>query len=323
MAQLNLQINALSFFDNTSSNNPYLRAFDFTLKLAGLDAKNPDQRPYSVAPQSTQVVYDGTRTVSIDGTTEFDITKPYLDKDVYRFAWNSTGTAPAFRSARSTTITTSSEFSITTNGPISVMTSTSGPFSTAAIQVGDIVNILTGAGPSNANQGKFTVIAKTASSISYQNLNSVAETFTVLDTSLLLVYSHGGSSNQIQIGDTVKISSGFSIATYGNYEVSEVTPEWFEVLVGSPSGIPLETDIVPTASGLVFYKEAKKFVLIAAQQSVSVRFNDDTSDNTIVDPVEPGNAEKSGILLKNGSFYKLVISNTGLSTANIIIATVG
>lgn len=323
MAQLNLQVNLLSFYDNTASNNPYLRAFDFTLKLAGIDAKNPDQRPYSVPPQSTQVVYDGTRTVSIDGTTQFDVTKPYLDKDMYRFAWNSSGTAPVFRTDRGLGLTTSSAFNLTVNGPVCTITSTAGPFVTTNIQVGDVLNIIAGAGTSNANQGRFTIIAKTATSISFQNINAAAESFTILDADLFLVYSHGGSNNQIQIGDKVKISNGFSIASFGTYEVAEVTPEWFEVLVGSPNGLPLESAIIPTASGLVFYKEAKKFVMVAAQQEVAIRFNDDTTDSTVVEPVEPNNPEKAGLLLKNGSFYKLVISNTGLTTANIIIATVG
>jgi len=322
LSQLNLQINAIAFADSNASNNPMIRQFDLTFKLMGIDAKNPDQRPYTIPASSSQVIYDGTKTTAIDGTTEFDITKPYLDKDVYRFAHNGTGTAPVFRTDRVSTITTSTVFQITTNGPTAVLTKTAGAFDTSNIQIGDILNMFAGCGCSAANQGMFVIIAKTATSITIQNINAAAESFTVLDTSLLLIYSSGGASNQIQIGDKVYINSGFSIATQGTYEVTEVTPSWVEIAVGSANGIPLETDIIPTATGMVFYKEAKKFVLIAAQQKISARFNNDSSDNILVEPVEANNIEKSGMLLKNGSFYKLVIANTGLNPANVIIATV-
>lgn len=322
MSQLNLQINAIAFADNQPSNNPLLRHFDLTLKLMGINAKNPDQRPYTVPAQSSQVIYDGTRSNAVDNTTEFDVTKPYLDKDVYRFSHNGTGTAPAFRTDRSIGISTSTQIQISVNGPVSTLTAIAGPFVTTNIQVGDILNLFNGSGCSAANQGRFVIIAKTSSSVSIQNINAAGETFTVADVTKMLIYSNGGSSNQAQIGDKVIISSGFSIATQGTYDIVEVTPGWFEIAVGAASGIPLETDIAPTSTGLTFYKEAKKFLLIAAQQSVAVRLNSDTSNNTLVEPIEPGLAEKAGVLIKNGSFHKLVIVNNGLVDANIIVATV-
>lgn len=322
MSQLNLQINAIAFADNQASNNPLLRHFDLTMKLMGINAKNPDQRPYTIPAQSSQVIYDGTRSNAIDGTTEFNVTKPYLDKDVYRFAHNGNGTAPAFRTDRSVGITTSTQFQITVNGPVATLTAVAGPFVTTNIQVGDIINLFSGAGCSAANQGRFVIIAKTSSSVSIQNINAAGETFTVADVTKILIYSSGGSSNQAQIGDKVIISSGFSIATHGTYDITEITPEWFEIAVGAAAGIPLETAIIPTSSGLIFYKEAKRFLLVAAQQTVSVRLNSDTSNNNLVEPIEPGLAEKSGVLVKNGSFHKLVIVNNGLVDANIIVATV-
>lgn len=321
-SQLNLQINAIAFADNNPSNNPMLRHFDLTYKLLGLAAKNPDQKPYSVAPNSSQVIYDGTRSNSIDGTTEFDVSKPYLDKNTYRFSWNGNGTAPVFRTDRAAGITTSSQFTISINGPVATLTNTAGPFVTTNIQIGDILLMQSGAGASAANQGRFSIIAKTANSISIQNLNGAAESFTVADASKMLIYSNGGSNNQAQIGDKVMLSAGFSPASFAVYEIVEVTPDWFEVNVGSPNGIPLETGIIPTATGLVIYKTVKQFVLVAAQQKVSLSFNDDTSNTVLVEPIEPDNAERPGILLKNGSFYKLTINNTGINTANIIVATV-
>jgi len=321
-SQLNLQINAIAFADNTPSNNPMLRHFDLTYKLLGLEAKNPDQKPYTIAPGSSQVIYDGTRTTSINGLTQFDITKPYPDKDTYRFTWNGTGAAPVFRTDRVSTITTSTAFTITVNGPIATLTKTAGPFDTTNIQVGDILLIQDGAGPSITNQGSFIILAKTATAIYVKNLNAAGESFTILDAAKFLIFSNGGASNQAQIGDALAITAGFSLATQANYALTEVTSTWIEIAVGSPNGIPLETGIAPGAAGFVIYKTVKRFALIAAQQKIITAFNDDTSNTVIVEPIEADNPERPGLLIKNGPFYKLTIVNNGLNPANVIVATV-
>ncbi len=321
-SQLNIQINALAFADNTSSNNPLLRHFDLTYKLMGLDAKNPDQKPYTIAPGVAQTIYDGTRALNINGASDFTLTKPYLDKDTYRMAWAGNGAAPVFRTDRLAGITTTSAFTISMNGPVATLTNNTLPFDTSNIQIGDILLIQAGAGPSAANQGRFVIIAKTSTSVSFQNLNGAGETFTVADATKILIFSNGGTSNQAQIGDKIVISGGFSVATQGTYELTEVTPEWIEFNAGNPGGLPLESGIVVGASGLTIYKEAKRFALIAAQQTVAVRMNNDTSNNILIEPVESDNPERAGIMIKNGSFFKLVIVNNGLVPANIIVATV-
>ncbi|MCS7092611.1 MAG: hypothetical protein NZM26_04635, partial [Patescibacteria group bacterium] len=273
-----MQINAIAFADNNPSNNPMLRQFDLTYKMFGISAKNPEQRPYSIPAGASQVIYDGTRTTAIDSTTSFDVSKPYLDKSVYRITWNGSGTAPNFRTDRLIGVTTATQFTISTNGPIATFTHAAGPFSSTNIQVGDILLVQEGAGTSVANQGRFVIVAKTTSTFSIQNPDAAAETFTVLDPSKFLIYSNGGSNNQVQIGDGILISSGFSAATFGSYTVLEVTPTWVEFAVGAYGGIPIETNIIPTSTGLVFYKAIKQFVLVAAQQKIYLQFNDDVSD---------------------------------------------
>lgn len=319
--QLNLQINALAFADNNPSNNPMIRHFDLTYKLFGMPVKNPDLKPYSIAPGSSQTIYDGTRNILLDGTTQLDVIKPYPDKNIYRFVWNGSGTNPIFRTERSIGITTATSFSITVSGPVVTFTVTSGPFNTSSVQVGDVFLIEDGSGVSAVNRGRFVIISKTATSVSIQNLNGASETFTILDPTKFLIFNNGGSSNQPQIGDYVTISSGFSPATYGTYEIVEVAPTWIEVNVGLPAGIPLETGVLPGSSGFIIYKAVKKFVLVAAQQKVSILFNEDTSNAVVVEPIEADNPERPGILMKQGPFYKLTINNTGLSQANLIVAT--
>lgn len=321
MSTLNLTINTIAFNDQTKSNNPSIRIFDLTYKLLGASAQKPKSEDFSIAPGETLSVFNGTRTTAIDGTTAFDVTKTSITENRYRFT-HSAGTAPVFRTNRVPAVDNTTQLNLTVNGPIATITYTAGtPLDTTNIIVGDILNVLPLAGFSQSNQGRFTIIAKTSTSISFENLNAAAQAVTIATASDFLIYSSGGSTNQIQIGDKLVISAGFSQATQGTYSVDEVTPEWFEILIGSPNGIPLETGIIPGAAGLVFYKSAKSFVMIAAQNKCSVRINADASDNSLIEPTENNNPEKPGLYIKHGTCYALSIKNLSLETMEFVIAT--
>jgi hypothetical protein len=193
---------------------------------------------------------------------------------------------------------------------------------TTNVVVGDQLFIDTGAGFSQSNAGLFTIIAKTANSLTVQNLNASGQTATILDPTQFLAFSNGGGmSNQVQIGDKVVISAGFSQADWGTYVITNVTPLWFEVSIAAPNGIPLETGIMPGAAGLVFYSAAKQFVLIAAQNTCSVQVNGDTSNSIMLQPTEPNNQERPALYLQQGTVYSLSITNLSLETLDVIVAT--
>lgn len=322
MSVLNLQLNSIAYKDTKPSNNPSLRIFDLGFKLLGQCVDRPKSEDFSIAPGETRVIFNGTRTTAIDGTTEFTVSQPDpVTPNLYRFS-RSAGTAPVFRTDRAPAVDNTTVLSVSVNGPLMTLTNSSGtPMDTTNVVVGDLLKLESGSGFNNANIGRFTILAKTVNSITVENLNATAETATVLDFTKFLVYSNGGSNNQIQINDKVAISAGFSPATWGTYSIVEVTPMYFEILASFPNGLPIETGIIPGAAGLVFYSSAKKFVLIAAQQKCSVRHNADTSDNAVIEPIEVNNPEKPGIYIKQGTSYALSIKNLGLETLNLIVAT--
>lgn len=193
---------------------------------------------------------------------------------------------------------------------------------TTNVVVGDQLFIDTGAGFSQADSGLFTIIAKTANSLTVQNLNAVAQTATILDPTQFLAFSNGGGvSNQVQIGDKVVISAGFSQVDWGTYAITNVTPLWFEVAIGAPNGIPLESGVIPGAAGLVFYSAAKQFVLIAAQNVCSIQVNGDATNSIMLQPTEPNNQERPALYLQQGTVYSLSITNLSLETLDVIVAT--
>lgn len=321
MSQLNLQVTAIAFDDIKPSNNPQIRAFDLTYKLTGVQATDPVSRSLQIPPQTESVIFNGTRATAIDNTTAFTTSRPNPDTNTYRFT-STGGTPPVFRTDRGIAIDGTTAFSVTVNGPVATLTNSAGTAPNfTAVQIGDVLNVQPNSGASLGNTGLFVILAKTTNSLSIQNLTATVETFTILDPTLFLVYSNGAAGNQVQIGDKVIVSSGFSPATFGTYQITDVTPLWFEVSIAYPNGIPEETGITPTATGLIFYSAAKQFVLIAAQQRCAVKFNGDATNSVELLPVETNNPEKPALLLKQGTAYSLSINNLSLDTLNVLVAS--
>lgn len=196
--------------------------------------------------------------------------------------------------------------------------------SLGSVLVGDIMRIDSTAGFSPNNTGDFTIIGVTGSTISIINPNAIVEDVTLMNTAnhSFLIYSNGAASNQPQIGDNVVISAGFSPATWGTYQLIEVTSFWFDVSIIAPGGIPIETNIEPGVSGMVFYSSAKLSVLVAAQDKCSVRLNGDTTDNNLLEPVEAGNPQRPALFYKQGTAYSVVINNLSINSLSVLVATV-
>lgn len=323
-SKLNIQINSICYQDIQPSNNPNIRVFDLSYKLTGLSAQEPSSKTFNLLPNSTTSIFSGVRSTSVDNTTEFDIVRPDASKDIYRILWNGSGTAPAFRSDRNLGLDNTSVIAITVNGPVATYTSTSGTLmDTSSVQVGDVIQIFNGAGPSISNQGKFVIISKTATSFSVQNTAASAQTFTVLDTELFLCYSNGASGNNPQIGDKIILSSGFSSSSFGTYEIYDVTSEWIDIKSALSSGMAEETGVIPGSSGMIIYSNAKNFVLIAAQGKCVARFNGDTGNSNIIEPATTnGDPERPGVFLKQGTAYSLEIVNLTNQNINVLVASV-
>ena len=120
MATLNLLSSVLSYDDNISStvnNNPYKRVPDWSTQIYGLTVKNPQALKYTVAPNSSVNLFDGTHSTAIDNTTAFSLT--FVSGSTYRLQYTA-GTAPLFRIPRllSTDATTTFSVSINNNSVV-------------------------------------------------------------------------------------------------------------------------------------------------------------------------------------------------------------
>jgi len=321
MSTLNLLASVLSYDDNISTtvnNNPYKRVPDWSTQIYGLSVKNPQALKYTIGPNSSVTLFDGTRATSIDGTTAFSIT--FISGSTYRLQ-NTAGTAPNFRTARTLGADATTAFTVSINNN-SVVTytyvnGTAPNFGT--VQIGDTLYIASTSPFNILNRGYFKIIGKTATSISVQNISAAAETNIALGVNYATdfqIYSAG----PVLVGDTLILSSGFSPVTLGSYVITAVTPTFIEFTSTNP--LPNEIGILPTASGLVIYNNAKFILYIEVNQNCALQLNSETANNVLIQPAVPdvnGTAGVQGIFTKIGMSYKGILLNTAINSCDAFV----
>ncbi len=322
MSNLNLIYGILAYEDcgTATNNNPAQRVPDFSRQYFGLSVGNPQGQVFSVSPNSSLTLFDGTRSVSLSTSSAFALTNP--SGSTYRLT-NTAGPNPAFRTERATGVDATSTFNVSINNNALVnLTNTSGTtpnFTTA--QPGDTLYIASGSPFSILNVGYFPILGVSATQLSFENNNAAAESNITLSTSFATQFRLF-SSDGVQVGDTLVISAGFSTITQGSYEVTAVNTDFIEFTSSRP--LPLETAVVG-ANGLTIYSNAKFFIHIETNQNSVLRLNGDITDNNKIEPflADDGSVPGiRGIFSKIGSSYRAVLVNKSpTTTASVFVFT--
>lgn len=314
---------ALAFSDVEATSQPQLKEFDWTYTGAkALPCQDPKSHGGKIPAGGSQIVFDGSRATTLDGTTAFGVALSPLDAGTrYRFSWTG-GTNPSLRTDRGLTL--SGQTATVAVNADSTVNLTLGGGTFAGVIAGDTV-LIPGVGTGDAanvfsevNVGFWVVIA----AISATNLqlarpagasfSATGETVTLASNAQLRAYSADG----VQAGDSAQISAGFAPASRRTYVVDVVTSTYFEVV--STAAIATEAGVLPGAAGLVFYTDGKRFLRVEVDQEAIVRVNADTSDNNWISPFQPGDRRQMGEFEKTGPVYKLVVVNKSSVVLNFI-----
>jgi len=326
-ANLNLAQLLVAFGDTPPTANPSLKYFDWQQQLNNLPVSNPLSRGYSVDPNDTLSVFSGTRSTSIDNTTEFDMALSSIPGETsrYRFAWSGTGTSPDLRTDRGLDLS-GVAVTVTVNAnSTATFTASAGDFTGSVVgdalylgdaTFGDEFN----SSFNTSNLGYWTIIsvAGDGSSITAQRptgdpFSALAEVATPVAAEELQVFSAAG----VQVGDKVAISAGFSVYVRNTYSVDRVNPAWFEIV--ATGALPVAETAVPDTSGIVFYTAGKRLLFIAADQECAVRVNGDSGSTQRLSPWQAGDASMMGWYLKCGPAWSLDVVNLTPSTLNLVV----
>lgn len=313
MSKMNLMLALNAYKDVNPTNNPAKSNFKWAVDLQGIDLSEPQSNSIRLNPGQSVSLFSGAVAISDDGTTTYDLAPKAGVGSTYVISHNG-GQAPVFRVESATDADATTAVTVTKNGTLLTFTSTAGtPFDLIAngVVVGDEVRI---AGAFNvANQGKFSVLSRTATSFTIENEAGQAEGPIVLGASfadIIRIYS----SNGVQIGDKIKISSAFSSVIFGTYEITDVAPDYIEFY--SLKTLPTQTAI---QTQLQIFNNSKQFLYLESDKKISLVI--DGAANGTVEPFSVGTALKPGMYLRHSPMYSASIKNESAEVACIFCAS--
>lgn len=311
MSKLSMLIHLIAYNDSSSSNAPSLNNFKWTRNLNGIPSGNAISQEFSLAPGESKTLFDGSRTLSHDGTTHYSLTLKPLSTNTYVLTAIS-GTLPNFRTPRTTGADATTQVTVTINGPLATFVSTGGTaFNFAGVQVGDYARI--GTDFNVLNQGEYKILAKTSTSFTVENEIAVAEgpiTMGADFATQIQIYSALG----VQKGDTIKITGGFSAVSRNSYQVTDVAANYLEFY--STDALPVESDVQTNAFAI--YMNSRQLIYLESNKKVSVTIN-----GTLVAEMEPfviNNSVFPGVFMLKSTVYSLSVTNTDTDTASMFLA---
>jgi hypothetical protein len=319
---LNRTSRILSFSDLQVNSNPKRRGVDWTRDLLGIPVEKDQQQKYTIDPMSEIVIFNGTRSLTLDNTTELALTSvAVLDPTRYRLAWTGTGTAPGFRTDRGLTLSGGTlTIALQTNSTILVTHSGVSVF--GSVQVGDVV-FIPGASTGDTahfsplNEGEWFVLAASATSLTLARspdevFQGASESTAVSADSQVQAYTPTG----VQVNDTLDITGGFAASARRSFVVVAVTSSRVDFISVTP--LAAQT-LAPGAASVTVYSSAKRYVAIESDESVALKFNGSTDEGCRVEPILAGDPDLVGVFEKWGTAFSLSIKNRSTAIAEVLV----
>ena len=326
MAKLRLSSNILAYADQNINSNPAKRYTDWS-RVVFQDINNPKENQLMLDPGETLSIFSGLRSTNIDNTTQFLLSISSLSPDLYRFTYQS-GTLPLFRTDRGLALNGQTlTLLVNANQTLQITSSTTGAF--ASVVIGDTIfipGVSTGdtAGPFNPlNEGEWQAIGLDSTNTILQLVRFPGSAFSAYGQAVVVTANsqfQAFSAAGVQIGDTVSVSMGWALPVLRTFVVEDVNPKWIQFSSTLP--LPVAQVGTPTAAGMIFYSNAKRYIKVEADQECVLQQNGDTSHLCRLSPWQAGDSNNVAQYEKVGPTWSLTIINMSSVQANVLIVTV-
>jgi hypothetical protein len=326
MGTLSITNRYLAYEDDSSTNNPQQKAFDWSRQIQGLPVDNAAAEPFRIQPFAQVQIFDGTRTLGYNALTQYSLQPLNTASNRYRLKWTGTGDSPAFRTDRAVTFTNPSTITVTSqlNQCVAVTASAGAVF--GSVVAGDVVYIpglSTGDSASifdPLNEGVWSVLSADASTLVLgrnpgQVYSALAQTVTITNNASFQVFSSDG----VQLDDTLSLIAGFSPVVLQTYEIVGVTANSIDFVSGIT--LPPTSAIVPGLNSIVVFSNAKSWIALETDQNLDVSINQNLSTFT-VEPILAGDPNKKGVFQLQGTVYYLTVTNRSTLPASVRILSV-
>jgi hypothetical protein len=322
MPTLNSFFKIVAFDDTNQTNAPKLQAVNWNRDtLQGIPVESPANNEYFLSALASKTIFDGTRTLSYDASSEFSVTLSSLNSNRYRLTWVG-GEDPVFRTNRALSLT-GGTITITLQANQTAIVTSSLSLAFSGVQVGDdvfIPGVSTGDTStfSSLNEGHWVVLDATNTQLTLVRetgtvFSGLTETIGVTDNDQFMVYSSTG----VQIDDVIQLVSGFSPALLHSYEILSVTYKYIEF----ESTSPLSTQTVtPGLGSIIIFEQAKRFIYLETNQEIALTINGRLTPSII--PFLAGDNGKIGPWMTTSIIYSMVITNKSTQEARVRVISV-
>lgn len=214
MAFLNFSFGRTAYTDEIATHAPIKKAFEFSSSEFGMPVMFPAFVSKTVYPGQTVLLDSTDRTLTIDGTTEFNISYPVIGSDIVRLRYTGTGTAPGFRTYRNIggDATTTVNIDRTSNTSAKITNVAGTVWNLASVVIGDDIffqkndDVFTSPFSENFQNVNMTIIDKGSDYLVVRDNGTMAPIAgIVLGTdylSALRVFSNAG----VKVNDTIRFS---------------------------------------------------------------------------------------------------------------------
>lgn len=317
MNKLNLLVHLNGYQDANASNNPSQNNFKWQRDFQGLNINEPASKSLTLPAGQTASLFSGSVSTSADNSTTWNIALKAGTSQTYVIS-KASGTSPAFRTARVSGADATTQVTVVKNANLLVFSSTGGTalnLIAGGVAVADEVRI--GTAFNVVNQGKFKILARTATSFTIENPAGQAEGPITLGSGFadqINIFS----ANGVQVGDKVDIVAGFSSVSFGTYEITDVSPDSIEIY--SVDSLPAESGVSNNPSAFLIYRDAKSFVYIESDKALQIQIDGSASPNKL-QPMIAGTTLVPGVFMSSSSMKSLNVTNMSLETATIFYVT--
>jgi hypothetical protein len=250
LAKLNLLVYLNSYSDERSTNDPSHNGIKWTRDLNAIPVVDPGQTmPFTLAPGESKTLFDTTRTLNQDNTTQYNLALSGTNPNTYILTAVG-GTLPNFRTPRTTGADATTAVTVTLNGPVATFTAPANA-SVAAFFSGQVagmtsaVTITANTAGSVGNSVLLTYDGVTNINTEITNWNTANPSNQVTLTSgdgtqtpingTLMAFSGGEDASTafnlagVQVGDFVRVGNLFNSNNQGEWKIIAVSATSFSI----------------------------------------------------------------------------------------------
>lgn len=248
MSKLSVLVSLNAYSDVHPSNAPSLNNFKYTRDINCIFVNNPDSLAFTLAPGETRPIFNGTRALAQDGTTQYNLTLKAGTTNTYVLSW-AAGTKPNFRIPRVPGADATTAINISLNGPLATLSSAP---SIAASFTGQVAGMtsdvtlmaITAGSTGNSISLSFDGALTIADVISNWNTANPSNTLTltagigtqVPDNATTIALAGGITRTPLNLisggvvaGDKVRLGSVFNLSNQGEQTILSVSATSFTV----------------------------------------------------------------------------------------------